>query len=146
VTAAQAQPAFSQAARGVSAAGDYCSGDLLSDGWGGQWFKDTQCLSMCDRMYFPECNSNWGWADIPAARSDYIKYRQFEGDFSVAGQMSAYVTGPPYPAPHYFWTVSVPPRNVLTSTFSGGGVSWQTIHYAGESPCGHLGVTYRICD
>src|SRR5205085_8142431 len=69
VTAAQAQPAFSQAARGVSAAGDYCSGDLLSDGWGGQWFKDTQCLSMCDRMYFPECNSNWGWADIPAARS-----------------------------------------------------------------------------
>jgi len=135
-----------QAANGISSAAATCSGDLLSDGWGGQWFKDTQCLSMCDRMYFPSCNANWGWTDFTAAASDYFKYRQMEGDFAVAGTLRAYTTGYPYPAPHQWWSVSVPPRQILTSYFSGSGVSWQTDHYAGTSPCGHLHSTSRVCD
>ena len=135
-----------QAANGISSAAATCSADLLNDGWGGQWFKDTQCLKMCDTMFFPECNANWGWADLTAAGSDYFAYRQFEGDFAVAGTMSAYTTGYPYPAPKYWWTVAVPPRKVLSSSFSGSGVSWQTNHFKGDSPCGHLGTTKRVCD
>ncbi len=141
------QTLVGQAADGISSAAATCSADLLNDGWGGQWFKDTQCLKMGNLMFFPECNANWGWADYRAAGSDYFQYRQFEGDFAVAGTNSAYTTGYPYPTPKYWWVdKAVPPRKVLTWSFSGSGVSWQTNHFAGESPCGHLGTSSRVND
>ena len=134
-----------RAGDGISSAAATCSGDLLADGWGGDWFEDNHCLSRCD-LLFSVCNSNWGWTHYTAAASDYFKYRQMEGDFAVAGEVSAYTTGYPYPTPKYWWTVSVGPRKIGTWYFSGSGVSWQTNHFAGESPCGHLHHTRQVCD
>jgi len=104
------------------------------------------CYRGCNVQLFPVCGANWGWADYGAAASDEFQWIQMEGDYNVAGSESAYTTGFPYPAPHYYWTVAVQPRHWGFTSFSGSGVSWQTNHFKGSSPCGHLHVTDNICD
>ena len=61
-----------------------------------------------------------------------------EGDFTNSGRIGAYITGSPYPAPHYFYDYAILPRKVEQWFFDNIGWSWQTIDALGDSPCGHL--------
>jgi hypothetical protein len=69
-----------------------------------------------------------------------------EGDFNVSGHISAYMTGYPYPAPHYFYSYAILPRKVEVWFFDNIGWSWQTIHAIGQSPCGHLHFLKGWCN
>ena len=141
----KAPSTLDRAGEGLASAAATCSADLLADGWGGQWFKDTNCLNNCDPLYFM-CDANRGSARWSAAASDYFAYRQMEGDFAVAGRVESYTTGFPYPAPKYWFSTALQPRKIGTWWFSGSGVSWQTNYFTGNSPCGHLHNTRRVCD
>jgi hypothetical protein len=127
-----------------------CSADLFNDRWSAQWFVDNFCQNWqydCNGSGFPRilhaentvgsqswAGGYWNWM-----------YRQFEGDFNVAGSANIYRDGWGLAAAIRIWSGKVPPRNVLTWNI-GGGLSNQTNHADGNSPCGHQGHVMIWCD
>ena len=137
-----------------------CSGDLLNDNWGAQWFLNNYCYAgpgYTGTLYFQQCQVNWGWADSwtehqvlePGWLSGF-RYRQFEGDFSNSGYGDLFrwycdaLTGW-----NCYWAqlvanVVVKPRKLFEWYF------WQSFdanyyndgtnysRWKARSPCGHL--------
>lgn len=119
-----------------------CSADLFGDRWGAQWWIDNFCqwwdgFSHCTSGFtkvshvenVPTISASW-------SGGKFWQYKQFEGDFNVAGKFKIYRTGYPYPTPNVFGQGAVNPRKVIIWNISGGS-SWQTNHASGSSPCSH---------
>lgn len=140
--ASQAPKNVAEGVASQSQAAVVCSADAFGDAWGAQWFLNNYCNWGCSR----ECQTNWGSAHAKVEGNDRFKWKQMEGDFTNAGKISAYMTGYPYPAPHYFYNYSILPRKVEVWFFDNIGWSWQTIHAIGQSPCGHLHFLKGWCN
>jgi hypothetical protein len=127
----------------IQQAATSCSSDLFGDRWGEQWFLANFGWSLEDNLRCTHGFTQWkhllnvGSAHASRAGGSWWQYKQFEGDFNVAGKAKIYRSGFPYPTFVVSWQGDVKPRKVLWWNIS-GGVSWQTNHASGSSPCGHL--------
>jgi hypothetical protein len=128
-----------------------CSSDILGDNWGAQWWIDnftrwwdnpnSHCTSGFTTTRHGE---NWGNVHLEWGGGNYWQYKQLEGDHQTSGQFKIYRTGFPYPTAKVFGQGPVAPRKMVVWNIS-GGMSWQTNHASGSSPCGHLMWTQVWC-
>jgi hypothetical protein len=119
-----------------------CSADLFGDQWGKQWWIANFCqwwdgFGSCSSGFTTVSHvENVGTISASWGGGKFWQYKQFEGDFNVAGKFKIYRTGFPYPTAQVFGEGPVNPRKVVIWNISGGS-SWQTNHASGSSPCGH---------
>lgn len=134
----QAEPVQTRAAT--------CSGDVLGDQWGADWFTQNHCNFACSPgtwIDFSKCDTNWGYAFETARGNDWLYWRQFEGDFNVAGRIRAWSLKP---ARVIHFDRVLPPRQMETWWYKNNGSSSTTNVFWGDSPCGHLGRNTIRCD
>lgn len=123
----------------LSTRAEECSGDVLGDGWGGQWFLDTFCPDG-DAPY------HWCWAN----HTSYVtggfdvvhqfSWSQFEGDFNRSGSFQ--LEHRKCSLFSCYWDLdiwdSIPPRKVRTYR-----PSHSKVRISALSPCGHMGTVFK---
>lgn len=97
-----------------------CSGDLLGDNWGAQWFLNNYCNEGC----FRDCPTNVTYSDWTTTK-DWFKWKVMAADFNVTAHTSGSHECSICASWDLKWSYDIQPRKIDIHTMT-SGYRWST--------------------